>query len=200
MLPYLVVAGLAGRRPGGDRLARRRGRHPLAAGRRTRPGRRRPAVVPGRHDGLRAGPRHVRPPAGRGAARAQLLRRHGGAAEPADRRGRPVQRDDRPRHAVHGPGAPARADDLLQPDRARPATCSASPHRPPGATRPRSGSSGSGPARWAPTSTPGLEVSFFEIDPVVIRVAEDPRLLHLPERRAEQAADRPGRCPTVARG
>ena len=63
------------------------------------------------------------------------------------------------------------------------------------------------PARSRPTSTPTTEMTFFEIDPVVIDVASDPRVLHVPlgrdpaARRSSKATpacrSRPSRRPAL---
>ncbi len=180
-----------------------RGRHPAAAAR--RPGRRhgvhgrvalgargraRAAVrrrrqVPHPHDGRGADPRDVRPGAARRVPRPQLLRGHGGAAH--GDRDDPDARDDRAWPAGAQSGRSGRSWLVLRRSPARSATSSGS-----GTRSPRAGSSS---RAWAPEHSrvyarPEDDLAFYEIDPLVARVAEDPSLFtYLSDREPPAEVD-----------
>ena len=104
---------------------------------------------------------------------------------------------------VHGsqstdPGASAGRRRATTSRTARSATSSRSPRRTPGhATVGVAGLGGGALATYADAAT---SMTFFEIDPVVIQVASDPALLHLPRGRTDPADRRRRRRPAVLRG
>ena len=62
------------------------------------------------------------------------------------------------------------------------------------------GVAGLGGGALAAYVEPDMAMTFFEIDPVVVRVASDPRYFTYCPMRRSRPADRPRRRPAVARG
>ena len=123
----------------------------------------------------------------------EVLRRADGDAEAAD------ERHDRPRLAVDRPGADAGSpQSYYVPERAgrRPVRASAATD-----ARPvQVGVAGLGGGALATYVDDRTTMTFFEIDPVVIQVASDPRYFTYLADAPSRAADRRGRRSPLARG